>query len=339
MSDDDAVHEDWDGTDVTIGEVLDRLAAQRRPGGGPPVALTGVLNLIGYAPRPSELADMTALVHGLAGGRPSRAVLIAEGEGPDGIDATVSTSCLLRGGDEGVAVETITLTLRGEAVEGAASAAVPLLRPDLPTVLWWPGPPDAAGDGPLERLAPVVDRVVTESGRAGDAGVAALARWAPASPAGVTDLAWARITPWRQLLAQMIDGEPLGVLRAAPASAVLAHGGDAPDASTLLLAGWLLDVIGPGLAVTMQPGPADAPDGPWSLTLGTSGSGRRLEVERVPACAAAAVRVTGADGTERRRVLPLPHADRARLLAGELELQRRDRPFERALAAAARVGR
>jgi hypothetical protein len=34
-------------------------------------------------------------------------------------------------------------------------------------------------------------------------------------------------------------------------------------------------------------------------------------------------------------VLPLPSPDRARLLAGELELQRRDRAFERALRAAA----
>jgi hypothetical protein len=34
-------------------------------------------------------------------------------------------------------------------------------------------------------------------------------------------------------------------------------------------------------------------------------------------------------------MLPLPGVDRARLLAGELELQRRDRAFERALATAA----
>ena len=38
------------------------------------------------------------------------------------------------------------------------------------------------------------------------------------------------------------------------------------------------------------------------------------------------------------RVLPLPRPDRARLLAGELELQRRDRAFERALAGACAAG-
>lgn len=335
----DAVHEDWDGTGVAIGEVLDRLAAQRRPGGRRPVALTGVLNLLAYAPRAGELAGMTAVVQGLADRQPSRAVLLAEGDGPGGIDATVSTSCLMRAGDGGVAVEMVTLTLHGEAIEGAASAAVPLLRPDLPTVLWWPGPPDADGDGPLARLAPIVDRVVTEAGRApGAAGVGALALWAPDAAPAVTDLAWAEITSWRQLLAQMMDGEPLARLRSGPSTATLAHGGEAPDATTLLLAGWLLDVIGPQLTVTMEPGPGDAPAGPWSVCLAGAASERHLAVERVPGRAAAAVCVTEPGGTARRRVLPLPDADRVRLLAGELELQHRDRAFERALAAAAGIG-
>ena len=38
------------------------------------------------------------------------------------------------------------------------------------------------------------------------------------------------------------------------------------------------------------------------------------------------------------RVLPLPRPDRTLLLAGELELQRRDRAFERALAGACAAG-
>jgi hypothetical protein len=58
----------------------------------------------------------------------------------------------------------------------------------------------------------------------------------------------------------------------------------------------------------------------------------------LPDRAAAAVCVTEPDGAERRRVLPLPSPERARLLAGELELQRRDRAFERVLPAAVRVG-
>ena len=63
-------------------------------------------------------------------------------------------------------------------------------------------------------------------------------------------------------------------------------------------------------------------------------TGRRLRVERLAGREAATVTVTEADGTVRDRTLPLPDPDRARLLAGELEIQRRDRAFERALARA-----
>jgi hypothetical protein len=63
---------------------------------------------------------------------------------------------------------------------------------------------------------------------------------------------------------------------------------------------------------------------------------RHLSVERLPGRDAATVTVTEPDGAVRRRTLPLPDHDRARLLAGELEIQRRDRAFERALARAVR---
>jgi hypothetical protein len=43
------------------------------------------------------------------------------------------------------------------------------------------------------------------------------------------------------------------------------------------------------------------------------------------------------DGTTHDRMMPMPERSRAQLLAGELELQRRDRPFERAVRAARRL--
>jgi hypothetical protein len=332
--------EDWDGTGVSIAQVIDRLAVQRRPpDGGMPFTLAGVLNLVAYAAEPSELGEMTAVIERLADHQPSRAVLLAAAPDGGGIDATVSTSCRLGPDHTGVAVEMVVLILHGDAAGGAASATVPLLRPDLPTVLWWPGPPDASGDGVLDRLAAVVDRVVTESGRApGAEAVRALVAWAGGSGAAVTDLAWARITPWRQLMAQMVDERALATLREGRPEAVVAHGSTAPDAGTLLLAGWLRDVVGPGLTVRLESRPADdGADGPVAVELAGGGRGRRLTVERLAGRAAAVVCVTEPDGTERRRVLPLPESDRARLLAGELELQRRDRPFERALAGAVQV--
>jgi glucose-6-phosphate dehydrogenase assembly protein OpcA len=334
------VREDWDGTGVSISQVIDRLAVQRRPpDGGMPFTMAGVLNLVAYATDPSELDEMSRVIERLADHQPSRAVLLATAPGGSGIDATVSTSCRLGVDHTGVAVEMVVLTLHGDAAGGAASATVPLLRADLPTVLWWPGPPDASGDGVLDRLAGVVDRVITESGRApGAEGVRALASWASGASPSVTDLAWARITAWRQLIAQMVDEQAMASLRDGSPTVLVAHGGAEPDAGTLLLAGWLRDVIGDDLTVRLASRPAeDGEDGPVAVELDGGGTGRRLTIERLPGRAAAVVCVTEPDGATRRRVLPLPESDRARLLAGELEMQRRDRPFERALAGAAQV--
>jgi glucose-6-phosphate dehydrogenase assembly protein OpcA len=326
---------DWDGCGVTVAEVADRLAEQRRPAdGGPPFTLSGVLNLIAHCPA-WDIDGMREVVEHLSDHQPSRAVLVTwSGEG-EGIDAMVSTSCRLAGGRASV-VERVELTLRGDARAGTASAIGPLLRSELPTVLWWPGAPDPSPDGALARLAELCDRVVTEVDRDGDAAAALgiLARWASAGGPPVTDLAWGAITSWRRLIAQVIDEGALARLRSAPASAVVAHPGAQPSAEALLMAGWLRNVVGATLAVTLE---SRAGDGDELIAVEVAGSrsGRSLVIERLSDRGAAAVCVTEPDGTERRRVLPLPSPDRARLLGGELELQRRDRAFERALRAAA----
>jgi hypothetical protein len=327
----------WEGEGVSVGQVLRRLAEQRRPDdGGPPFTLAGVLNLVAHAADPYDLDEMRSVIEGLADHQPSRAILLVESEAGQGIDASVITGCRRTGGGTSVAVELVVLTLRGDAREGAASAVVPLLRSDLPTVLWWPAAPDPAPSSPLARLAGLADRVVTEADRDPDAAasVRALASWAPGVGRAVTDLAWAAITPWRQLIAQMLDKASLTALRSAASAALIAHAAPEPDVQTLLMAAWLRDLLGPRLMVELHPRPAEE-RGLIAVELEGSVAGRRLTVERVPQRPAAAVCVTEPDGTARRRILPLPAVDRARLLAGELELQRRDHAFERTLAAAA----
>lgn len=326
---------DWDGCSVRVAEVADRLAEQRRPAdGSPPFVLSGVLNLIAHCPA-RDLEGMREVVERLSDHQPSRAVLVTWSEEGEGIDAAVSTSCRLAGGRASV-VERVELTLRGEARAGAASAIGPLLRSELPTVLWWPGAPDPSPDGPLARLAELCDRVVTEVDRDGDAATAlrTLAAWASVDGLPVTDLAWAGITSWRRLIAQVVDEGALARLRTAPASAVVAHPGAQPSAGALLMAGWLTNLVGETLAVTLESRPGDG-DELVAVEVAASHSGRTLVIERLSDRGAAAVCVTEPDGVEHRRVLPLPSPDRARLLAGELELQRRDRAFERALRAAA----
>ena len=325
----------WDGLGVSIAEVADRLAEQRRPpGGGAPYTLSGVLNLVAYAPSPEELGPMQEVIEGLADHQASRTILIAEAGEGSGMDATVSTSCRLAGDSTTMALELVVLTVHGETRAGTASACTPLLRSELPTFLWWPLPPDTAAGGALAGLLAVADRVVTESGRGDDAtaAVRALAEWIPGGDGpAVTDLAWAAITSWRQLLVQVLDPESLEALRPRADTAIV-HAGAGPDAGALLLAGWLRDFLGAAGAVRLRTGEGA---GNGVLAVEVAGpTGRRLRVERLAGREAATVTVTEADGTVHDRTLPLPDPDRARLLAGELEIQRRDRAFERALARA-----
>ncbi len=325
----------WDGRGVTIAEVADRLAEQRRPpGGGAPYTLSGVLNLVAYVPSPDDLGPMHEVIEGLADHQASRTILIAAAGEGSGMDAAVSTSCRLAGGSTNMALELVVLTVRGETREGAASACMPLLRSELPTVLWWPQPPDAEAGGRLAGLLDLADRVVTEAGRSDDAAAAvrALAGWLPGDDGpAVTDLAWAAVTPWRQLIVQVLDPDAVAALAAGGAAAI-AHAGPA-GAEALLLAGWLRDLLGPAATVELR-ARDDAERG--VLAVGVEGPrGRRLSVERLPGRDAATVTVTEPDGAAHARTLPLPDAGRARLLAGELEIQRRDAAFERALARAA----
>ena len=324
----------WDGLGVTIAEVSERLAEQRRPpGGGAPYSLSGVLNLVAYAPDPEELAPMQEVIEGLADHQASRTILVAEAGEGSGLDAAVSTSCRLAGDTTTLALELVVLTVHGETRAGTASACVPLLRSELPTVLWWPMPPETGSGGALHGLLAIADRVITEAGRGHDAAAAvrALAEWIPGEggPA-VTDLAWAAITPWRQLIVQMLDPGLVEALRR-HTEATIVHAGAAPDARTLLLAGWMRDRLGAGASVVMRPG--QGPSGILAVEL-IGPTGRHLRVARLTGREAATVTVTEPDGSVRERTLPHPHPDPARLLAGELEIQRRDRAFEQALARA-----
>lgn len=328
------VCETWTGERVGVAEVLHRLAELRRPeDGGHPLLLSGVLNLVAYA-LDGERAQMLAVIERLSDHQPSRAILVDESDEGEGVGASVTTGAWERAGEGGrIAVERVELTLCGAARAGIVSAVTPLLRSELPTVLWWPAAPARPGAATLDRLAAVADRVVTEIDREDDAAAAvrALEAWVRAGGPPTTDLAWAAITPWRRLVAQVVDDRAMEGLRAAPARATIAHGGPAPCARSLLLAGWLRAHLGDGLEAAFET--ADG-DGLRSVEIAGSGAGRTL-VEHLPDRAAAAVSVAEPGRATRRRVLPLPEPDRARLLAGELELQRRDRALERALPEAA----
>lgn len=318
----------WTGTGVRIADVADRLRELRAAEGESLHSTqTNVMNLVVYAPSAEAAGEIEQLTDALSDHHPSRIVIVIPAEGGDRIDARVELlSHTDRPGGLNLQVEQIVLTLRGAVAAHAGSAVVPLLRSELPTFLWWPGAPDP-GSPTFTELVGIADRLVTEAGRE-LGGTAALARLdLVAGPPGtpVTDLAWAVITPWRQLVAMSLRGESLRSLRGAgPAATITCPRGGTP-LEALLLAGWLVDVLGEHLDLRFVE--ADGDEEIIDVELSTGGTCvLELTHEGGPGTVTLRTAIGGP------RCLPLPPPKRRELLAGELELRGRDQPFERAIA-------
>jgi len=95
--------------------------------------------------------------------------------------------------------------MRGAVAARPASVIRPLLLPDSPVVIWWPGksPANIAED----ELAHLAGRRLTDASTAGRP-LAALRTRAETYRPGDTDLSWTRTTPWRALLAAALDQYP-----------------------------------------------------------------------------------------------------------------------------------
>ena len=141
--------------------------------------------------------------------------------------------------------ETLLLRMYGPTGQHADSVVAPLLLPDTPVVTWWPGtPPEDPADNPIGMLA---QRRITDAA-AVDEPREALAALAVAYQPGDTDLSWTRATPWRSLLAAVLD-QPHGTIEAGTVRAELGN----PSAD--LIAVWLASRLGIPITNEVSPGP------------------------------------------------------------------------------------
>jgi glucose-6-phosphate dehydrogenase assembly protein OpcA len=126
--------------------------------------------------------------------------------------------------------EAVVMRMFGRLALHAESVTLPLLAPDAPVVTWWHGePPEKIAYDPLGVFA---DRRITDVLRSSDPN-GGLQRRADDFAPGDTDLAWARLTPWRAALASAFDGPS----RHRPVRATVHAGCNEPSAR--LLSGWL----------------------------------------------------------------------------------------------------
>lgn len=213
---------------TTAAAVSARLSAMRRSSGAN--TFTRVLTLIVVADDLTGAERAIKAANGASREHPCRiiAVVPGDGHGPAIIDAQIRV-----GGDAGLS-EVVILQPKGEPADAVDTLVMPLLLPDAPIVVWWTGqPPAEPSRDPLGAMAHRRITDVTSS----PTPLATLRSLAPGYAPGDTDLAWARVTLWRGLLAATLDEPPQESITAARVT------GAAERPSVYILAAWLAEFL------------------------------------------------------------------------------------------------
>jgi glucose-6-phosphate dehydrogenase assembly protein OpcA len=312
-----AVLGEWRGEHVKVGEVLEALDGLRR-GEQRTATRTSVLNLVVVAADEADAARASEAIEGLGGRHPGRTLVLAPGPS-DG--SRLNAEVRLLGAEvegHGVWSEQVRLTACGALWDHLDSLIEPFTLPDLPVAVWYVSdlPPLA------DRLLAAADVVLVDSKELGD--VLAFPHLAElARRRSVVDLSWARLRPWRELLASLFEGEAFRPL-ARRVDRAEVHGKEGPR---YLLAGWLASRL------ALSPGAVELHEARHvALRLHAGGSvfeAVRHQGERV---VRAAAEVEG--GPSHHEAVSLPHDSLPRSLAMALTHLERDRVWEQALRGA-----
>ena len=365
-----------------LAELWQETARDPKAGADAAVLRARVANLLVFVSSDAALADVQQMLGELTAIHPSRVLaMLGDREATDSdIEMSLESICQTdkRTGAKRLSCEEITLKAQGKFVAELPSAALPLLAPDLTTFLWWRNAPQISNKL-LGKLLRATDRLVIDS-----------AEFANPQPdlietnklfaekdydhVGVSDLNWARLTFWRELLADFYDVaayrkwlDSVDSVQVDYVAPELDETAVAPQA--LLVAGWLASRLGWSLAAepTIQKRDQtvsfkflNEARGPRAgevqvrlncVEQGERKPGRLVQVElRSSLEGGSSFRVARSEDnlsvlaeaklgsqTERGRVLPVRNRSAAQLLSREMEILCNDQMYQEALAVAAKM--
>jgi glucose-6-phosphate dehydrogenase assembly protein OpcA len=217
------------------------------------ITRASLFNFVAFCETDADRDHATETISTLTSRHPCRAiVLLAKPNEPRaGLSASISAHChLAGGGQKQVCCEQISIYASGESTGQLASAVLPLLESDLPTVIWWQGN-FLARPGLFRRLIAVTDKLIydTSTWEASELFLGALSRIAVDQPHGspertfgasFADLNWTRLEFWRKLTAECFDDPPCRAALDRIQSVEIAHGSRPGGRMRALLYGsWL----------------------------------------------------------------------------------------------------
>ncbi|MGO9229647.1 MAG: glucose-6-phosphate dehydrogenase assembly protein OpcA [Bryobacteraceae bacterium] len=176
---------------------------------------------------------------------PARTIVIRlTGAGERSIGQRVFAQCWMPFGQRRqICCEQVEIACSDASLGDVPSVVLPLAVPDLPVILWCRSP-RLLGMAEFPALAGVAHRVVVDSGAMPDA-PAALRRLAGEAVGGMLlgDLAWTRLTRWRQTLAQIFEDPHQAASLAGSARIAVCDAG-AVTTQALYMAAWMAGALG-----------------------------------------------------------------------------------------------
>ncbi len=283
---------------------------------------------------PAEVGETVAL---LMKEHPSRAITLrlVAGEGRV-LSSRVYAQCWMPFGQRRqICCEQIEITASECAVEDLPAVVLPLTVPDLPVILWCRSArmvslPEFAG------IEAVATKIIVDGDSFASTG-AAFEQLQKARREGrvVADLAWTRITRWREITSRAFEDQMLYRQFSGPVDATIEYESEEPHDGAYYYAAWLADGIescGGKPVVTMRQGSgAGAAAGLCSVSI-RAASGAQIHLK----ADAGAVEVN-ANGKSSRTIYP--NTSDSALLQEELSLPGRDPVFEAALQRAVEMSK
>ncbi|HEY7387167.1 MAG TPA: glucose-6-phosphate dehydrogenase assembly protein OpcA [Bryobacteraceae bacterium] len=260
---------------------------------------------------------------------PARAIVVRLG-GSAAPAAEVTAQCWLPFGKRRqVCCERVEITAPDNGLDDVVSVLLSIAAPDLPVILWCRCV-QTTETASFKRLARLATRVIVDSAQWPDAKAAIrrIHELAQTAPAG--DLAWTRLTWWREMVSQVFEKQNYAARIPEIKRARLTCWGSAASAEAYYMAAWLSD------SISRAGGHAEV-----AIEVEGSGDTRQLRAVELTAegfeVSLKRLRntlITHVDGVSRCINLPPAHDDL--LMNEELEILRADPVFERTLAAAIR---
>lgn len=273
--------------------------------------------------RDTAVEDVGETLASLMPEHPSRAVVVVLDARASEISARVFAQCWMPfGRRQQICCEQIEITTPPDRLADIATVILGLIVPDLPVVMW----SRCAGLFEMpeyHRLLPLLDKLVVDSNQVEDP-QGFLKRLKGIPGVLVADLAWTRLTRWRETVAGVFENREFLAKLSAVEEVSVVFAGDVAPTRAWYLAAWLAR----GLGGRVKPVLRKAEGEPGVRGVEIRGGGFAMSLELVDESQAE----LRAGGLVTRLVFQRPTD--SLLLSEELKILGSDRMFEESLAGA-----